>query len=286
MKLLSPSLQAFLVTARAGSVHAAARELHLTQTGVTRRIAALEADLGVTLFLRSRRGMRLNEAGQALLTYCKQAVDLEGEALSAVLGGREAEPQLVLQGPSSLMRVRAIPAICAALEKFPGAAIDFRIDDVGGGLEALKQGHADLAIVPRADVVAEVDSKRLRPERYLLVGPPHWAGRALQDIVAQERIVDFNPRDQATYQVLAVHGLRDQARPTRHFVNNTDALASLVEAGLGYSALAEEFAAPGLAAGRLIRLGGRAHYDLELALIWYPRKHMAAHFKAVIAAIK
>ena len=56
--LRNPLLVAFERVCELGTTHAAARDLHLTQTGVTQRIKALERDLGLTLFLRSRRGMQ------------------------------------------------------------------------------------------------------------------------------------------------------------------------------------------------------------------------------------
>jgi LysR family transcriptional regulator (chromosome initiation inhibitor) len=80
MSLLSPNLKAFAAIVRQGTVHGAAQGLYLTQTGVTQRIRALEKELGTTLFLRSRKGMRLTQEGEALLRYCKGAEDLEGEA--------------------------------------------------------------------------------------------------------------------------------------------------------------------------------------------------------------
>jgi DNA-binding transcriptional LysR family regulator len=285
MKLLPPSLQAFLAIATTGTVHGAARELHLTQTAVTRRLAALESDLGASLFLRSRRGMALTEAGESLLLYCQQARQLEGETLARLATGGP-QGTIVLQGPSSVLRARIIPAVGAVLRTHPGIAVEYRLDDAGDGVAALKRGAVDVAIVPRQAVVSELDSKRLRPERYILVGPPAWEGRPLTDVVGKERIVDFDPADQMTHAFLVAHGLRDQCRPDRHFANNTDALASMVEGACGYSVLAEDFAAPLIAAGRLVRFGGRRHYDFEIAAAWYPRRHMARFLRDVIGGLK
>ncbi len=140
--------------------------------------------------------------------------------------------------------------------------------------------------MPRSEVVPEFDSKRLRPERYALFGPTAWADRTLANIVEAERIVDFDPGDQVTTMMLERFGLAAKARPDRHFVNNTDALASMVEDGAGYSALAVDFAAAWVAAGRLAPLGGRRHVDVEFALAWYPRRHMTAYFRDVVRDLK
>ena len=57
-------LKAFLAVARGGSITAAAASINLAQSSVTKRIAALEVELGALLFYRDRRGMLLTEAGK------------------------------------------------------------------------------------------------------------------------------------------------------------------------------------------------------------------------------
>ncbi len=105
MSLLHPGLEAFLVVARHGTVRGAAAQIGLTQTGVTQRIRTLEKKVGVTLFTRSRQGMRLTQEGEALHRYCQRVGDMEGELLS-FLGdsGTEASFRLVITGPSSIIR--------------------------------------------------------------------------------------------------------------------------------------------------------------------------------------
>ena len=60
-------LKAFLAVARGGSITAAAASINLAQSSVTKRIAALEVELGALLFYRDRRGMLLTEAGEVFL---------------------------------------------------------------------------------------------------------------------------------------------------------------------------------------------------------------------------
>src|SRR5690348_5299797 len=92
MRLLSQNLRTFVSVVRQGTVHGAAAELGLTQTGVTQRIRSLERELETTLFLRSRQGMRMTPEGHVLLRYCRDAEHLEGQALSQIRGGGESEP--------------------------------------------------------------------------------------------------------------------------------------------------------------------------------------------------
>lgn len=286
MSLLHPAMTAFLAVAKHGTVHGAAREIGLSQTGVTQRIRGLERDLGCTLFVRSRKGMRPTAEGEALLRYGQRATDLEGELLALIRRGADvADVRIAITGPSSLMRSRVIPGVTRALTRFPGLALTFHLDDRDAALNQLKAGAAQLAVLARDDVVTELDAKRLRPDRLLLVGPAAWAGRALPAIVSDERIIDFDASDDATFSFLRGHGLLADVRRRRHLVNNPDALASLVAAGLGYSVLSADVAAPLLAEGRLIDLCPGRHLDREVALAWYPRHEMPAYFQALIDAV-
>jgi DNA-binding transcriptional LysR family regulator len=158
------------------------------------------------------------------------------------------------QGP--ILRSRVIPAVSQSLQECPKVTFSFQLSDTKSGVEALKVGEADFAILEHDAVVDEFASKRLKPERYILVGPTKWKDRKLADIISTERIIDFDPTDQMTFRFLAAHGLRDRARSDRHFVNNTDALAALVAQGCGYSVLSSEFAEEMIKTERLSPMGG------------------------------
>src|SRR4051812_14009598 len=67
-------LSAFEAAARTGSVTAAANELGLTQSAVSRQISALEKQLGVALFLRERQTIRLTIAGDTYAREVREAL--------------------------------------------------------------------------------------------------------------------------------------------------------------------------------------------------------------------
>ncbi len=286
MMMLSPGLTAFVAVVEHGTVHAAARSIGLSQSGVTQRIRALERQLDTTLFTRSRKGMRPTAEGEALLRYAQRVTDLEGELLSSLQGQDDArEIRVQITGPSSIMRSRIIPAAVRVLSSHPHLTFTFELDDDRSGLDALKAGHSQLAVLPRREVVHELDSRLLRPDRYILVATAAWAGRDVEDIVATERIVDFNSGDDATHRYLEKHGLLPLARRERHLANSTDALASLVALGHGYTVLSEAFAAPRVQSGELIDIHPAGEIRFEFALAWYPRHEMPAYFRQLIQEI-
>jgi len=286
VSLLNPGIEAFVAVVRHATVHGAAKDIGLTQTGVTQRIRGLERQLGTTLFSRSRKGMRLTAEGEALYRYCQRVQDMEGELLASLGGAPSAADLRVhITGPSSMMRCRVIPCATRVLGRFSNLCFTFHLDDDQSGLAYLKSGQSQLAVLQRHEVVDELDSKLLRPARYILVGPRRWQRRPVEDIVAAERIVDFNPADEATFRYLRRHGLFELARKERHLANSTDALAMLVAAGHGYSVLSEDFAAPLLRQRKLVDLNPGTDIEFEFALAWYPRHQMPAYFAELIGSV-
>ena len=65
-------LEYFAAVAEAGSISGAARELHVAQPPISRQLAMLEDELGVTLFLRTNKGVELTEAGRCLYQHSRQ----------------------------------------------------------------------------------------------------------------------------------------------------------------------------------------------------------------------
>lgn len=286
MSLLSPPLQAFVSVVRQGTVHGAAESLHLTPTGVTQRIRSLEKELATTLFLRSRKGMKLTAEGEALWRYCQGALDLEGRAVSQIhKAGQEQPAYVTVVGPTSVLTARLIEQCAPLYALWPHLYLNFHISDALDRLQWVRSGQAALAVVPPEQVPQEMDSKRLKPDRYVLVATPQWRGRRLSDILEQERAIDFEESDPTTIHYLKKFGLLSHLKRPRLYVNNNEAIAKLFCRGVGYGTLTQEIAKPYLNSGRLITLNSGALMEERLALVWYPRSGMPKYFRAIIEAI-
>jgi LysR family transcriptional regulator (chromosome initiation inhibitor) len=287
MSLLSPQLEAFLAVARLKTVHAAARELGITQTGVTQRLRALEANLAATFFVRSRRGMLLNAEGEALYRYCLSARDLEGPVLARIQGaGKTSSFSVCVTGPTSVMRTRVVPTAAELMKQFPGLLLQCKLVDSPTWIDDLRSGAAQLALVRPELVAKELESKMLKPEQYLMVGPAAWKGRTFLDIVKKERIIDFDPSDQTSFEYLRRFKMLDYARTERLFLNNNEGLASLIEAGLGYGVLTRDFAERFLQRCKIVVLNQGKIYEQALALTWYARPSSEGCWPEIIRAIR
>lgn len=287
MSLLSPNLLAFLSVVRQGTVHGASRELHLTQTGVTQRIRSLEKEWGVALFLRSRKGMMLTQEGEALLRYCKGAEELEGEARSQILGGGQDRPiEVTLAGPTSIMSVRIVAQCMPLYAQWPNLYLRLMICDTPDRLSLVRSGQTSLAIVSPNQVPNEMDSKKLKADRYILVASTKWNHRSLDDLLENERIIDFDETDTTTLQYLQKFDLLAKMKKPRLYINNNEAMIKFFCHEIGFGTLTQEVAQPYLDRGELQTLHKGGVLEDPLALVWYPRPEMPAYFRAIVAAIR
>jgi LysR family transcriptional regulator (chromosome initiation inhibitor) len=287
MSLLDKRIEAFFQIAQSGTVLSAAKRLGYTQTAMTQRIRSLEAELGTTLFTRSRRGMRLTPEGIALLQYCKGAEELEGAVFSSISPkSQKSENHVTLAAPTSAMSFHFVKLGGEVMKKNPGLFMHMLIDDQLNRVDLVRTGRAQLAIVPPDQVPNEMDSKKLQPNRYILVCTSAWSKRKLDDVLENEKIIDFYETDPTTLNYLRKSDLLSHIRKPRLFVNHNLAMIELILAGVGFGTLTREVAKPYLDSGELIQLGQSRVLEEPLALIWYPRPQMPKYFKAVLDAIR
>ena len=156
----------------------------------------------------------------------------------------------------------------AVMERFERLLLTFRIDDLDSRIEDLRTGAAQLAVVSPEQVAREMDSKQLKPEKYVMVGAASWKGRRVQEIVKSERIIDFDPKDRMTLSYLKQFMLFDLVSSDRLYVNNNDALIELFRRGMGYGVLTLEVAKPhGSGRAHLIELRRSFHEPSRLSMV-------------------
>ena len=137
-------LRYFLSVADTGSTLAAGRALRVSQTTVARRIAALEAGLGLTLFERRQAGYALTPAGQALLGQARQVEAAATELTEmAAATGREASGTVRL----TVLEIYAVTVLAPILRDLHEAhpAIHIELDTTDEPRD-LASGGADIAL--------------------------------------------------------------------------------------------------------------------------------------------
>ncbi|WP_030786667.1 LysR family transcriptional regulator [Streptomyces sp. NRRL S-920] len=137
-------LRYFAAVAEEGSLTGAARELFVSQPALTKQIRRLEDDLGVPLFVRSRSGMALTEAGRELAARVPALLDGWDEALRAT--GRAA--RLLRLGFLDAGAVGAVHEVIAGFRQaHPEWRVELRQFDWSDPSAGLARGEADAAVV-------------------------------------------------------------------------------------------------------------------------------------------
>lgn len=128
-------LEAFVWTARLGTVHAAARHLHLTQPAISHRIRDLEEELGIQLFERQNQRLLVTELGRNVLVYAERV--LASAQDMARLDLRRTITGLVRMGVDESCAIIGMPQILKDIkDSYPALRVDLT---VGGGAQLLQK---------------------------------------------------------------------------------------------------------------------------------------------------
>src|SRR3989442_11549105 len=110
-------IEAFVEAQWRGTITRAAEALELTQPTLTARIRSLEAELGVTLLTRGRRGVALTPAGRRFLPRALAALDALERAATEARAGREVRGGTLALGLASDVAVYLAPAALARFSR-------------------------------------------------------------------------------------------------------------------------------------------------------------------------
>ncbi|HEV2444150.1 MAG TPA: LysR family transcriptional regulator [Steroidobacteraceae bacterium] len=172
-------MRAFVRVVDAGSVSAAARDLHITQSAVTKRLQRLESFLGATLFDRAQRPVVLTTAGQGALEKCRRLLNDMNDLRAAVSNGHAALADVRVGVAHALGEFVLTEPIGAVREEFPRHGLRLTTGWSPDLVENVRTGALDAAIVllPESDrLPSEVLGTIVGKERLVILGP-----RKMQD---------------------------------------------------------------------------------------------------------
>jgi LysR family glycine cleavage system transcriptional activator len=151
------ALRAFEAAARHGSFARAADELAVTQAAISHQVRELEDWLGVPLFTRLHRGVRLSDAGERYLQSLTSAFDEMAQATSAVLEDSASSTLTVSAEPSFAARW-LLPRLASFRERHPDIELDL---DPSSDLVDFRSEAVDVAVRYGPGDWPEVETQRL-----------------------------------------------------------------------------------------------------------------------------
>lgn len=188
-------MRAFIAVCDAAGFSAAARQLDLSPSVVTRLVAGLETRLGVRLLQRTTRSVRVTDAGARYLERARRIVaDIEEAELFAQEERGEPVGRLVVAAPTLFGRLHARPLVTRYLALYPKASVELRLANAYVGL--IEEG-VDIAIRVGALTDSGLIAHGLGQARRMLVASPDYLAR---------RGTPKVPGDLAGHELIAIFG--------------------------------------------------------------------------------
>ena len=268
------------------SFTAAARELALSKSAVSKHVSRLEDRLGARLLNRTTRRLSLTEVGRIFYDSCRRIVEEAAEAEQAVTR-LHAEPRgtLRLNVPHTFGVLHVAPALPRFMTLYPDICVDLDQDD--RMVDMVEEGY-DLAIriarLPDSSLIA----RKLAPFRVAVCATPDYWRRHGRP----ERPEDLKQHNCLNYKYLVTgdawpfHGPggNQLVRVSGNLrANNGEALRSAVLSGLGVYMAPTFIIGEDLRAGRLKAvLGEFTEPDRDIYAVYPATRHLSAKVRAFI----
>ncbi|KPQ01436.1 LysR family transcriptional regulator [Marinobacter sp. HL-58] len=239
----SNSLKAFLTIVDQESFSEAAELLHLTQPAISKRLAALENQLGTKLIDRSNRQIRLTDAGARLLPHARRILDEVHNARQA-LSDREG----AISGPLSVIAshhigLHHLPAWLRRLNRdYPEVSLELQFMDSESAFGQMRKRTAELAFVTLSESMDQAFEVHVRWEDTMafVVSPEHPLASldkpGLEDLSRYDALLP--EAGTATYRTISRLFL-DAGLPLKIQMptNYLETIKMMASVGLGWSVL-------------------------------------------------
>ena len=255
---LVTQMRVFVRVAEAQGFTAAARQLGVSKSVVSKYIGELEDRLGVRLFHRTTRHLSLTEHGAGYYERCAHIL-AEIEEAEATIAAADDEPRGTVRVllPTSFALKRMLPAVPALLKKWPRLNIDLVLDD-----------YADMTTESLADVAVRLmdwddspgdDVRILTTIPMTLVAAPSYlqtttAPTAPHDLAFHNCLTLARPLGETTWRLQGIGGEQVIRVTGTLQANSLEALLGAARTGIGIAMLPHDLVQDDLAHARLTRM--------------------------------
>ncbi len=233
-------VEAFYWAATLQSVTRAAEKLFVTQSALSSRIAALEAELGALLLDRRDKTFRLTTAGTRFHRHAERLLNLQREIKAEFGSGAEGPMQLRIGAIESVLHSWLIEWLQALRRDHPALELALTVETTPVLRDQMKRGAVDLVL---AALPADGDSVRTRalvPMPMAFVGQQSRHGRkrfTLPQLAADNELLTFQRGSQPHVALLDLCRRQGIDAPRVHTISSISAMVQLVEQGFGVATL-------------------------------------------------
>lgn len=184
-------LRYFLTVAREQNITRAAENLHMTQPTLSRQLAALEDDLGVKLFTRTGRKIRLTEEGILLKRRALEILELEEKTVEELRKREEHIEGSVTVGCGEFGAVESLAEICRSYrQKYPGVQIRLHTATADVIQDMMNQGLVDIGLFMEPVETSEFEYIRLPEAEPWVVTMRADDPMAEKEVITKEDLMD------------------------------------------------------------------------------------------------
>ncbi|UUT19811.1 LysR family transcriptional regulator [Pseudomonas sp. T8] len=267
------ALRAFEATARLNSVSQAAEQLHVTHGAVSRQLKVLEEHLGVSLFVKEGRGLKLTDAGVRLRDASSDAFE-RLRTVCAELSQSTADAPFVLGCSGSLLARWFIPRLGRLNADLPDLRLHLSAGE--GDLDPRRPGLDALLVFAEPPWPADMQVFELASERIGPVLSPRYSRyeqlrEAPASALLNETLLQTSSRPQAWPSWARQNGIDAGALKFGQGFEHLYYLLEAAVAGLGVAIAPQPLVAEDLRAGRLVAPWGFCETPGQLAL-WLPKR--------------
>lgn len=272
-----------------GGFSAAARQLELTTSAVSRHVSRLEAHLGGRLLHRTTRSLALTELGQQVHAACARMLSTARE-IHALAGSYSARPNGVIRvtAPIVFGQIWLAPKLAGFMDAYP--EVEVRLTLVDRTVDLIEEG-ADVAIRIARELAPGVAARPLCAMRYVLVASPAYLAAhpapATPEALLEHRCSHLGYAPFGDNWTLR----RGDAKvaisvPARLTINNSAAILAMVEAGGGIGLVPDFTARAALDAQRVHQVLPEWElcdpYAGAVHAVYMPGRHLALKVRAFI----
>ena len=280
---------AFARVVEAHSFAGAARRLRISRPVVSKRVTALEKQLGARLLHRTTRRLSLTETGAALYPHCARIAE-EADAARLAAQHLHAEPRGTLRVslPAAFGLLHVVPAMPAFLARYPEITVECRVDE---RLADLAEEGLDLAIrlthAPAENLVA----RRLAALRWVVCAAPAYlarqpAPRVPADLAGHACLFYGSEPGAHTWRFARAGERAAVTVDGRFRIDNTVALREVALAGCGIALLPSFTVGPELESGQLRPLLGdwepTGTFGSAVYAVYLSNRHLSPNVRALI----
>lgn len=265
-------LETFVWVARLKSFRLTADKLFTTQASISSRIAVLEGELGVKLFLRDSRGVSLTPEGLKVLDYAEQMMDTMQALKHAIEISSTKVGRLRIGVMDTVIHTWLSPLVAQMSDRFPLVEIELVADTALNLCDQLQKGFLDLVL--QTDLLRQESIRSLK----LISHPMGWVvasnsiyNREYASLaeIARERIVTFSKNSRPHQEILGLMQVHGVPTPRLNCVNSVSAITRLLRDGFGIGALPSVLVREELMRGELTLLALDVRPpNLEVVVSW------------------